>query len=354
MPNYPKGRIFPEYRGKWRIAEVQEEIPVTRLWFSPTNSSSKIRRAFSLTSLAFAIQSQLPSLLNKQAPDLLIISSPPFLMGSLGSQIAARQGIPILLNISDLWPGSAQDLGFMAEGPLLRYLRNKEQAMYERAAAFCAQSEEIGAHLRRYRPKQPLFVYRNLQPKSDYADQQRPAGKRKVVYAGLLGIAQGVAFIASHINFGSMGTELHIYGAGNESDKIHALAKSRSDIFYHGSVPSSEIPKILSQYHIMLVPLLTKIEGAVPSKIFNAIANGLPLLYMGSGESAEIVEGNNLGYASAAGDMYSLKAHLEKLLKLSDEAFDHLRASCLHAATHTFSKAQQDQLFLNFLSEIPI
>lgn len=354
MPNYPTGRIFPEYQGKWQHSEIWEGIPVTRLWLVPTNSSSKIRRAFSLGSLSASLNLQLPNLLSAQNPDLLIISSPPLLLGSIGSRIARYMRIPVLLNISDLWPSSAQELGFLREGIVLRYLRHKEDRMYRSAAAFSVQSEEIAEHIRNYCPNKPIFIYRNLQVQSPYATRKRPPGKRKVVYAGLLGIAQGVAAIAEQIDFAALGTELHIYGAGNEQNKIRALSASRTDIVYHGNVPASAIPEVLSQYHIMLVPLAAKIIGAVPSKIFNAIANGLPLLYMGSGESARIVAHHELGYTCSPGDMAALKRNLEQMLHMREDAFTQLRERCLHAAEYTFCKTKQDEAFLEFLRKLEI
>jgi glycosyltransferase involved in cell wall biosynthesis len=352
LPNYPLGKVFSGYQGKWSVSEMQEGIPVTRLWFVPTNSSSKWRRALSLMSLAATLKCQLPSLLKAAKPDLIYISSPPFLLGSLGSKIAQKLGIPLLLNISDLWPGSAEDLGFLKEGRLLHYLRKKEREMYQLASAISAQSAEIETHILRQIGSKPTFLYRNLQPLSKYAGLPRPDGRRKIVYAGLLGIAQGVAGIAAHVDFAAYGTELHIYGSGNELDKIKELAASRSDIIYHGSIAAAAIPEQMSRYHIMLVPLVTKIEGAVPSKIFNAVANGLPILYMGSGESASIISQYNLGYAGPAGDIEALKENLAKLMNLDEEQYAALRTSCTRAAETTFNKEQQDRAFLLFLNAV--
>lgn len=335
------------------MSEMQDGIPVTRLWFLPTNSSSKWRRGLSLLSLAITLNMQLVSLLKAAGTDLIYISSPPFLLGSLGSKLAHKLGIPLLLNISDLWPGSAEDLGFLKEGRLLHYLRKKEREMYQLASAITAQSEEIETHIFGQIGQKPSFLYRNLQPLSKYAGLPRPDGRRKIVYAGLLGIAQGVAGIAAHVDFAAYGTELHIYGSGNELDKIKELAASRSDIIYHGSVAAAAIPEQMSRYHIMLVPLVTKIEGAVPSKIFNAVANGLPILYMGSGESASIVTQYNLGYAGPAGDFEALKENLSKLLSLDNIQYEELRSACMRAANTTFNKEIQDQNFLNFLNKLP-
>ncbi|MGC4058672.1 MAG: glycosyltransferase family 4 protein [Chitinophagaceae bacterium] len=349
MPNYPQGKIFQAYRGKRIVQEQIDGINVCRIWLYPTNSSSKIKRAFSIGSFALSLKLHLPALLRSQQPDLLIVSSPPFILGTFGCSIAERNGVRILLNISDIWPASAQYLGFIREGWLLNYLRKQEKSMYAKASGFSVQSEEIARHILQIRPSADIFIYRNLQHTSAYAQETRPAGKRKIVYAGLLGIAQGLGTIIRQIDFGGAGTELHIYGDGVEQGIIRQEAACRTDIFYHGSIPAHEVPEMLSRYHIMLVPLITGIEGAVPSKIFNAVANGLPLIYMGQGESADIVRAHKLGYTCDPGDFDGLYARLKEMLALNDAEYRQLRNNCRDAAKGIFNKEIQDLNFLKFL-----
>jgi len=78
-------------------------------------------------------------------------------------------------------------------------------------------------------------------------------------------------------------------------------------VFYHGSIPASDVPQMLTQFHAMLVPLSATIEGAVPSKIFNAFANGLPILFCGSGEAAQIILDTQTGFVSDVQDFDGLK-----------------------------------------------
>ena len=354
MPNYPTGKIFPKYKKKYIVEENIEGIRVLRIWLIPTNSSSKIKRAISLLSYSFSLLFMASRFLKKSNPKIVIISSPPFVTGYFGTKIAKRIGAKVVLNVSDLWPQSAQDLGFIKEGFLLNYLQQKEQKMYARADAFSVQSLSIAKHIQALGNHQSLFIYRNLQPAISEASQPRPSGKRKIVYAGLLGIAQGVYDIIRSVNFAELGTELHLYGQGFELEKIRTflLQKPNNGVFYHGSIPASDVPQMLTQFHAMLVPLSATIEGAVPSKIFNAFANGLPILFCGSGEAAQIILDTQTGFVSDVQDFDGLKSNIEKFILLPEEAYTKLRNNCLSCSTNEYSKENQDKRFIEFLNKL--
>jgi glycosyltransferase involved in cell wall biosynthesis len=354
MPNYPSGKVFTQYRGKFTVAEQMEGINIWRTWLIPTHSSSKTKRLISLLSYAFSLLFVAYGLMRRTNPNIIIVSSPPFVGGFIGTKMAKRLGAKIVLNVSDLWPQSAKDLGFIQEGLLLKYLQHKEQAMYARADAFSVQSLTIAAHIKNLGNTQPMFVYRNLQPYIQQANQSRPVGKRKIVYAGLLGIAQGVFDIINAINFAELGTEIHLYGQGYELEKIKSFIVQNPDkgVFYHGSIPADEIPNRLTQYHAMLVPLSTSIMGAVPSKIFNAFANGLPIIFCGDGEAAQIISETQTGFVSNIQDFDGLKNNIKKFTLLSEESYTQLRNNCLGCHSIEYNKELQDNSFIEFLNKI--
>lgn len=354
MPNYPTGKIFPAYSGKLVYKENIDGIKITRVWLIPTNSSFKMKRLLSLLSYCFSLIFVSSYYLFKSKPDIIFVSSPPFATGAIGTLLSKCTKAKIVLNVSDLWPKTAFDLGFFKEGFLYNFLLRRERKMYARADAFSVQSNEIATHIRQHEPGKKIFVYRNLQPAIPKAYTARPEGKRKIIYAGLLGIAQGVFNIISRINFAEWGTELHLYGAGNELDKITAWIKENpaNGVVYMGSVPAKEIPEIAAGFHAMLIPLSTTIEGAVPSKIFNAMVNGLPVLFSGNGEAADIVGQNKTGLVSPAGDINALKLNIEKLVQMSPEDYETMRQNCLSCSENEFSKTKQDIAFMQFLSDM--
>ena len=90
----------------------------------------------------------------------------------------------------------------------------------------------------------------------------------KIVYAGLLGVAQDIKSLIQDIDFEKLGAELHIYGGGNQKEDIKRFITEHTErgIFYHGYVEPSQLREVLLQYDAALIPLATYIKGAVPSR----------------------------------------------------------------------------------------
>lgn len=354
MPNYPTGKIFKAYQGKRLMTEDWEGIRVHRFWFWPTNSSSKMIRLISLSSYALSMIYFVPAILRKAKSPLVWVSSPPFLTGLLGLWLAHKKGVKLVLNVSDLWPQSAVDLGFLKPGLLLNLLNKLERKMYQMAGSFTVQSQLIAERITKCQPGKPIFLYRNLQPISSFASMPRPQGQRIIVYAGLLGVAQGVLDIVQKVDFAALGTQLHIYGQGFELDKIqdHLLRHPNIGVTYKGAAPAAAMPEILAQYHATLVPLSADIKGAVPSKIYNAIAHALPILYCGGGEAADIVSSHQIGFVAKPNEVKQLKTHILAITSCSEDDYAHLRSNCIRLAQSTFNKDLQDIQIGQFLEQL--
>ena len=219
--------------------------------------------------------------------------------------------------------------------------------MYAMADLVIGQSQETVDYVRNLFPGKRYFLYRNLDQPSPYRERgvAYDADNLRIVYAGLLGVAQGVLKICHDIDFAALGIRLDIYGAGNEAEGLRAyLAETpNSNINYHGSVPKTEIPAILAKAHATLVPLTDPIHGAFPSKVFMAASAGLPILFAGSGEGARVVERMGLGLVSPPGDSAALRQNLLRLRRMGPEAYQALRDSCIQASKGAFNLEQQLQ-----------
>jgi glycosyltransferase involved in cell wall biosynthesis len=355
MPNYPMGRIFPSFRGKLIQNEKDNDIKVKRLWLYPSNSKNPLKRIASMFSYTFSLYFFALPKLFFQRPDMVIVSSPPFLSAYAGIVIARIIGSKAVLNVSDLWPLSALELGAIKQGFVYRCAEVVEKRMYKLSDAYIGQSDEILEHIKDTlkKPKKE-FLYRNLQETSPYIHKPRPEGKKKIVYAGLLGIAQGVYDICRNIDFSSLNVEFHIYGDGNEKEKILKLIAEfpNRGIFYHNSIPSSEMPRMLSDYHATLVPLKTDLPGAVPSKIFMAMANAIPVFFAGGGEGARIVKEGKIGWVSQPSDFAALEQNILKMVVMPQKDYDQMRNNCKLLRKVRFNKDTQDAAFDLFLQSL--
>jgi len=353
MPNYPLGRIFPSFRGKLVQKEQSNGINITRLWIYPSNSKKPFVRIASMLSYTISLYTLGLPYLFAQRPDTVIVSSPPLLSGYAGIIISRIAGSKAILNVSDLWPLSALELQAIKKGPFYNFLEWIEKRMYRLADAYIGQSREILDHIKKLQPKpKKEFLYRNLQETSPYIHKPRPEGKKKIVYAGLLGIAQGLYDVCTNIDFGALGVEFHIYGDGYEKDKIRELIaeQPQRNIFYHESIPANEVPRMLSEYHATMVPLRTHIHGAVPSKIFMAMSNAIPVFFSGNGEGAKIVRDGKIGWVSNPSDYTSLKENIKQFVSMSDAEYETMRVNCKHLRKAQYNKQSQDAAFDDFIN----
>lgn len=346
LPNYPEGRIFEPYRGKLYKLENQDGISVNRYWIYPSVSSNPFLRALSMLSFAVSLWGCVFKWKTISKVDYVIIQNSPLLVSFSGIILfkwLLRK--KIALNVSDLWPLSALELGAISKGRMYRILEWVERFNYRNADGVMGQSNEILEHVLKFNQR-PTFLYRNVQPRgdvSDCAESNHSTATVRLVYAGLLGVAQGIFDMVKAIDFSELGAELDIYGHGNEEDEIKAYLDQHPDIGvnYRGSLKKVELHSRLPEYHASIVPLRTRIKGAVPSKIFELVHLNVPILFCGSGEGAKIVEEHKVGFNSEPGDIGALKLNISKLKNMSPNEFEELKRNCAQAAQSSFDFDQQ-------------
>ena len=314
LPNYPKGKIFPEYKGKFKHTSIENDITIHRLWIYASNSKNKLLRLFAMLSYSFSL---IWFYTFNKIPKTVIVQSPPLLVAFTSMLFLKQKGRNLILNVSDLWPIAGLELGAFKKGFSYTMLEKIERFNYKRASLIFGQSEEILEHVSSLFPEKETVLYRN------YPDFEPPiidaavtSSKRiKLVYAGLLGIAQGMFKLCEHMDYTNI--EFHIYGAGSEKSKIETFIANNPDlpIIYHGEVTRDQLHQALMQYDITIIPLLNRIYGSVPSKIFEYARLGLPMLYFGGGEGETLIEKNNLGWIAESGNYDNLNKVISTIKK---------------------------------------
>lgn len=352
LPNYPTGHIFKGYRDCFHKTEHLNGINVYRYWtFASISKNPFIRLlemcAFSSTLWAFAWKRR-----KIRSYDKVIIQTPPILVAvSAMLLFACIYGKQTVLNVSDLWPLSAVELKAVRAGSLThRVMTRMERFIYRHSTMYQGQSEEIVQHIQTFEPVKPSFLYRNLQQAVPITIAPSPRQPLKIVYAGLFGVAQDILSIIEQVNFKKLNAEFHLYGGGNQVECIkNFIASHDTGVFYHGYVEKQYMASVIAQYHASIVPLTVRIRGAVPSKIYDLLPIGIPILFCGGGEGAEIVQRYKVGYVSDPGDISMLKANIEKIEEMSDEAYLQLRTRCVEVSTKDFSFDQQMLKYYQFL-----
>lgn len=356
LPNYPQGRIFDGYRGRLSYREVLDGVTVHRYWTYATVSKNAIRRIVSMFSYSLMLWRFGRHRRLIKSYDRVIIQSPP-IMVACSAMLLFRKifGRKVVLNVSDLWPLSAVELGAVREGSAYHKVLSKmERFIYRNAVAIQGQSREILNHIKQYVPDKPTFLYRNLQHAAPImptiSEQKRPF---RIVYAGLLGVAQDLLTIVKSIDFKQIGAELHLFGGGNQAAGIEEyIAQHDISVTYHGYLPKERMVEELLKYDASIVPLARQIYGAVPSKIFDLLPVGVPILLCGSGEAAKIVEQYGIGYVSAPGDIEMLKNNIKKMIALPCDEYKVMQENCVTASQTDFSFERQLKKYQTFLANL--
>lgn len=355
LPNYPKGRIFDGYRGRFSMKEQVDGIGVYRYWTYATVSKNPLKRVLAMTSYAvtmwaFALKRRLI-----KSYDRIIIQSPPILVSASAMCLFKKLfGKRVVLNVSDLWPGSAVELGFVRKDSLsFKALSRLERFIYRNAHSVMGQSQEIVEHVETMFPGKRTFLYRNLQSGvASTAVVKQKNATLKLVYAGLFGVAQGMRQLLESIDFVALGVEMHLYGGGNELNDIQEYIKNGDkNIWYHGYVSKQQMNEELKQYDLSIIPLAAAIHGAVPSKIFDLLPAGIPILFSGNGEGARIVEQCGFGLVSEYGDYKAIEKNIRTFVEMSSNEYSAYSANCLNASAGAFSFTKQLERFVKFLEE---
>ncbi|MBK8551415.1 MAG: glycosyltransferase family 4 protein [Ignavibacteria bacterium] len=226
LPNYPRGKIFDGYKGKFSAEENKDGISIKRYWLYASVSARAIPRIISMLSFSFTSLFS-ASFLKKKAPDYLFVESPPLTLAFSALLLSKFIGTKLIMNVSDIWPLSAKELGVIGDGFLYKRLESFERYLYKKSFICSGQSEEITAHIQKSGGKS-VYLFRNGVDVRRFKVSNREFNKGdniKIVYAGLLGVAQGIYEISRNIDFKELGAELHIYGEGAEKEKLMKYLK---------------------------------------------------------------------------------------------------------------------------------
>jgi len=337
LANYPKGVLFPEYKGKFFVDEILQNISVKRLWIYPSNSAVIFVRILSVLSFSVGLFFYL---LFKRTPKKVIIQSPPLLLSFISVFVLSLKRKKIILNVSDLWPLAAIELKALKVNSFSHKISLfLEQFIYKKATLILGQSNEIINHIHRLFPEKECHLYRNYPDHQldNFEVKTTENTTIKLFYAGLLGVAQGVLEVCEKMNLEHLNIEFHIFGEGAEKVQIENYIENNPSkkIIFHGMLERNNLISKLTSFDVALVPLKTRIYGSVPSKIFEYSSLGIPSLYFGGGEGETIVSENQLGWIAAVENFSSLNTILEEISKMKKSDIQLMKNRIFeHSKTH--------------------
>lgn len=339
MPNRPQGVIPPEYRGKLFAEEEWRGIRVLRSWLYASPKHGFARTL--LNNLSFMTTAVGSALARAGRPDVLIASSPPFFPHFSGALVSRFRGVPLVLEVRDLWPDYLVGMGVLREGAVTtRALFGLERALLRRASHTVVVTESFRERIaEKGVPRERIDVIPNGVDTGQYFASDEPApfpslrreGRETVVgYLGNFGAGQGLTSVieaAALLAKQTPKVRFVLAGDGPERRMVTQAAEERGlgNVSIHPPIPKDQTRAFYNACDVCLVPLapIPIFQETIPSKIFEVMACERPLVASLSGEAARLVERSGCGLVTPPGDPEALAG---AILRIRDTAADELRA----------------------------
>jgi glycosyltransferase involved in cell wall biosynthesis len=299
QPNHPAGVFAPGWGHRPVVSAHHGGLTVYRLWVATSPRKTTARRvAFYGTFAAGA----LPTVLAVSQLDVIFATSPP-LPGALAAGIAARiRRLPFVLDVRDLWPAAAAALGELSEPRLLRMFEKAERWLYQTAASVTATTRPFCTHIDAVAGDDRAVHLPNgaLDALVDLPDRPPPDGAFTVGYAGNLGIAQGlgIALDAAAL-LRTEDIRFRLVGTGPMATELEAERQRRglTNLSIEPPIPVERIGSFLQSCNALLIPLRAHpmLGDFIPSKLYDAMAVGRPVLVAAGREAAALVAGTRCG-----------------------------------------------------------
>jgi glycosyltransferase involved in cell wall biosynthesis len=306
LPNYPRGEIFEDYRGCLLMEEAVSGVKIVRTWIYATPKKDFVRRL--LNYFSFVFTSFALGFWKVGSPEVVIVESPPLFLGISAWLLAFFKNARLVFNVSDLWPDSAVAMGILSNKSLIRWSRRLEEFLYQRSFLITGQTQGIVDNIQsRFADKRVALitngvdVKRFLLPstgnqKNEIKREFGLADKFVIGYAGLHGLAQGLDTVvhAARLLRSNRDLVFAFFGDGPEKEKLVRLAHEFElrNLYFFPSQATARMPAIIGSFDLALVPLrrLELFKGALPSKMFEAMAAAVPMIVSVDGEARALVQ----------------------------------------------------------------
>ncbi len=304
FPNHPTGVIRPEYRGEIVRRERVEGIDLLRTWVYVTANRGFAKRI--LNFLSFFGSSILFGAAMTPRPDVVVGTSPQFFCAVGAWVLSVLKRAPFVFEVRDIWPQSAVELGVLRNPLLIRALEAIEMFLYNRAALIVPVAESTRDYLiARGIPAEKIRIVPNgidaeylesatLSPEEARA-QLGLEGRFLVSYIGTHGMSHALDVVLDAAARLAAIPEIHFLfvGEGAEKEKLKQLAagKGLRNVTFLDQQPRERLLGFYRASDVSLVPLkrLAIFQKVLPSKLFELMGAGCPIICSVEGEAARLV-----------------------------------------------------------------
>lgn len=309
FPNYPSGKIYDGYRQRLLQRQNMDDVKLLRIPLYADHSKSGLKRSLNYLSFAASASAIGPMIAGKH--DLMWVFHPPLTLGIPAMAISMLRRRKFVFEIQDMWPETIAATGMLNNRRALNMLGWLAKRIYRKAEAIIVITpgfkqnlieKGVSAEKIHVIPNwADEHIYRPLPRDTDLGQRWGLEGKFNVMFAGNMGVAQGLNSVLTAAELLREHSEIQFVfiGEGVELPAVKAEAERLKlpNVKFIPRQAAAAMPEFLAWGDALLVHLtrdpLFKIT--VPSKVYAYLASGRPILCAVEGDAADTVRDARAG-----------------------------------------------------------
>ena len=299
--------------------------------------------------------------------DLVMGTTPPIFQAVSAWLVAALRRRPFLLEVRDLWPEFAIDMGVLKNPTLIRMSRWLERFLYASADHILVNSPAYRDYLlgKGIAARKVTLIPNGVTPEMFFPERRGEVyrsrwgveGKFVAMYAGALGLANDIPTIlaAADLLRDNPAIQFVLVGDGKERPALETEVQQRglTNVTFAGSQPKSAMADVLAAADVCIATLqnIPMFTTTYPNKVFDYMAAGRPTMLAIDGVIRQVVETAGGGVFVPPGDAPALALAVLAISTNPAVATQMGGDARTYVATH-FNRADQAEDFERLLATL--
>lgn len=272
---------------------LDNSIQLSRVPNLKVDKNNKLGKLWSFLIMSVRLYNLAKNNINVGDKVLMVTNPAPLVL--LMSRLRKKITFSLNILVHDVFPENTISAGLHMPSILYKFLKKSYDKAYSTADKLIALGRDMACVLtQKLNRNVPIDIVENWADLNIVKPLPFPDGKVKLEYAGNIGRVQGLEELANQV---PEGVELHFYGTGSMENTLKE--KRYKNVYFHGPYFRSQQTQVLGAAHVSVVTLAKGMYGlGVPSKTYNIMAAGRPILYFGpeDGEVGLLIKEHKIGY----------------------------------------------------------
>lgn len=340
---------------------VENGINVIRVRDFPRKKTNYLVRGIAEVFLPYLFMAKLKKFVRKKV-DAVIVYTPPLPLALLGIKVKKVYGARYLLNVQDIFPQNAIDLGIIKNRLLVRFFEWIEKRAYNEADRITVHSQgnrQFLIYEKKVLERKVSTIYnwidltqfKQIEKTGIFRKRYRLDKKFIFLHAGIMGPAQGLDLIIQAAREVREITDICflLVGDGSEKQKLEQMAEAHNlrNVVFKPFVSKEEYPLLAKDADVGLACLNNKNKTPVyPGKLLGYMASSIPIVAFLNEESDghQIIKEAGCGYSEVSDDYKKAVELILRIYNERDKLAEYGHKGFEYAAMHFSKEACIDKL----------